>query len=111
VALLEQTFAVPADLDPVAELEDHLAAGWEFECEVVVDAPLDAVVSCVPRALGRLEAIDATSTRLVGSTSNPRWYAEQLAALPAPFRVVGGPELRHTTRALGQRLLTAGSED
>jgi predicted DNA-binding transcriptional regulator YafY len=107
---LDAGFVVPADLDPVAELEDHLAVGWEYQVEVLVDAPLDAVTPCVPRALGRLEPVDATSTRLVGSTSNPWWYAEQLAGLPAPFRVVGGPELRHTTRVLGERLLAA-SED
>jgi predicted DNA-binding transcriptional regulator YafY len=107
---LDAGFDVPADLDPVAELEDHLAVGWEYQVEVVVEAPLDAVTPCVPRALGRLEPVDATSTRLVGSTSNPWWYAEQLAGLPAPFRVLGGPELRHTTRVLGERLLAA-SED
>jgi hypothetical protein len=74
---------------------------------VVIDAPLEAVARCVPRSLGRLEALEETSTRLVGSTSNPSWYAEQLAAVPAPFRVVGGPELRQTTRALGESLLAA----
>ena len=108
---LEQTFAVPADLNPVAELEDHLAAGWEFDCEVLVDAPLELVARCVPRTLGRLAAVGEQCTRLVGSTSNPGWYAEQLAALPAPFRVVGGPELRHTTGTLGQRLLAASGDD
>ena len=79
-------------------------------CEVLIDAPLDRVARCVPRTLGRLEALDADRTRLVGSTSNPWWYAEQLAGLPAAFQVVGGPELRHTTRVLGERLLAA-SED
>ncbi|PZA22020.1 transcriptional regulator [Modestobacter versicolor] len=107
VQALEQTFAVPADLDPVAELEEHLAVGWEYSCEVLVDAPLERVARCVPRTLGRLEPVDEATTRLVGSTNNPYWYAEELAALPAPFRVVGGPELRHTTRALGERLLAA----
>jgi predicted DNA-binding transcriptional regulator YafY len=104
---LAQTFTLPADLDPVAELEDHLAVGWEYRCEVLVDSPLDRLAPCVPRSLGRLTAAGEECTRLVGSTSNPYWYAEQLAALPAPFRVVGGPELRHTTRALGERLLAA----
>ncbi|MGY5882634.1 helix-turn-helix transcriptional regulator [Modestobacter lacusdianchii] len=107
VERLAQTFTVPAGLDPVAELEDHLAVGWEYACEVLVDAPLDRLTPCVPRSLGRLTAVDATTSRLVGSTSNPWWYAEQLAALPAPFRVLGGPELRHTTRELGRRMLAA----
>ena len=53
---------------------------------------------CLPRALGRLEPVDAGTTRLVGSTSNPCWYAEQLAAIPAPYRIVGGPELQQAAR-------------
>jgi hypothetical protein len=60
-------------------------------------------------SLGRLEAVDARTSRLTGSTVNPYWYAEQLAVLPAPFRVVGGVELQETTRVLGERLLAAAS--
>jgi len=107
VAALDDAFAPPADLDPVAELEDHLAVGWEYQCEVLIDAPLDAVRQCVPRSLGRLSAVDATTTRLVGSTGNPWSYAEQLAALPAPFTVVAGPELRETVRRVGERMVAA----
>ena len=107
VEVLEGTFDPPADLDPVAVLEEHLAVGWEYQAEVVIDAPLATVAPCVPRTLGRLEALDDRTTRLVGSTGNPYWYAEQLAALPAPFRIVAGPELRHTTRALAERLMAA----
>ena len=91
-------------------LEEHLAVGWEYEVEVVIDAPLDAVAARLPRALGRLEPVDDTTTRLVGSTSNPWWYAEQLAAIPAPYRIVGGPELQETARVVGQRLLAAAGD-
>ncbi|MGH3098964.1 MAG: helix-turn-helix transcriptional regulator [Streptosporangiales bacterium] len=102
-------FSPPADLDPVAMLEEHLAVGWEYDVEVIIDAPLDAVAPCLPRALGRLEPVDAESTRLVGSTGNPYWYAEQLAAIPAPYRIVECLELRQTTRQLGERLLAAAA--
>jgi hypothetical protein len=51
--------------------------------------------------------VDAVRSRLVGSTSNPVWYAEQLAGIPAPYRIVRCPELREAARAIGQRLLTA----
>ncbi|WP_214324368.1 helix-turn-helix transcriptional regulator [Nonomuraea sediminis] len=102
---LEDTFVPPVGLDAVAELEDHLAVGWEYEVEVIIDAPADTVARCLPRAAGRLEPVDATTTRLVGSTSNPAWYAEQLATIHAPFRIVGCPELQRAARALGQRLL------
>ena len=107
VTALEGTFAPPAELDPVAELEDHLAAGWEYTVEVVIDAPVEAVVRRLPRALGRLEAVDADTTRLVGTTSNPWWYAEQLAGIAVPYRILRGPELQDTARVLGQRLCTA----
>ncbi len=107
VELLEETFAPPADLDPVALLEDHLAVGWEYDAEVVIDAPLEVLARSVPRALGRLEEIDGETSRLTGTTGNPYWYAERLATLPSSFRVVGGVELRETTRLLGERLLAA----
>jgi predicted DNA-binding transcriptional regulator YafY len=109
VGLLDDAFSPPADLDPVATLEEHLAVGWEYEVEVVIDAPVDAVRRCVSRALGRLEPLDAGRTRLVGTTSNPTWYAGQLGAMvPAAYRIVGGPEIQEASRVLGERLLAAG---
>jgi predicted DNA-binding transcriptional regulator YafY len=107
VDLLDQTFDSPSDLDPVADLEQHLAVGWEYEAEVVIDAPFETVAPCLPRTLGRLEAVDAGTTRLVGSTSNPWWYAEHLAVIPAPYQIVKCPELQQTARVIGQRLLAA----
>lgn len=108
VEVLDDTFSPPADLDPVAMLEENLAVGWEYDVEIVVDAPVHTVGRCLPRALGRLEPLDAQTCRLVGSTSNPWWYAERLAAMPAPYRIVRCPELQHAARVLGQRLLAAG---
>ena len=107
VEVLDDTFSPPADLDPVAVLEEHLAVGWEYDVEIVIDAPVDAVARWLPRAIGRLEPLDAETTRLVGSTSNPRWYAEQLAAIPAAYRIVRCPELREAARVVGRRLLAA----
>jgi predicted DNA-binding transcriptional regulator YafY len=108
VEVLSGGFSPPADLDPVAMLEDHLAVGWEYEVELMIDAPASAVAWSVPRALGRLEATGPETSRLTGSTSNPAWYAAQLAMIPAPFRIVRCPELQDAARALGQRLLAAG---
>ncbi|WP_129666150.1 helix-turn-helix transcriptional regulator [Phytoactinopolyspora endophytica] len=107
VDVLDATFTPPTDLDPAAELEAHLAVGWEYDVEVVVDAPVDDVKRCVPRTLGLVEPVDAETSRLVGSTSNPKWCAAQLAAIPASYRIVKCPELREATRHLGQRLLAA----
>jgi len=109
VEVLDDTFSPPADLDPVAMLEEHLAVGWEYDVEVVIGAPVAAVTRCLPRALGTLEPLDAETARLVGSTSNPVWYAEQLAVIPATYRIVRCPELQEAARVIGQRLLAAGS--
>jgi predicted DNA-binding transcriptional regulator YafY len=107
VEALDETFRPPTDLDPVAVLEEHLAVGWEYDVEIVIDAPVEAVARCVPRTMGRLERVDAETSRLVGSTSNPGWYASQLAAVPAPYRIIRCPELREAVHALGRRLLAA----
>jgi predicted DNA-binding transcriptional regulator YafY len=107
VAVLDDRFTPPADLDAVAELENHLAAGWEYDTEVVVSAPVETVTQWLPRGLGRLEEAPEGTTRLVGSTSNPAWYSEQLVVLPVPFRIVNGPELRAAAKAIAERLADA----
>ncbi|MGZ4684904.1 helix-turn-helix transcriptional regulator [Oryzihumus sp.] len=109
VELLDDTFTPPTELDPVGMLEDHLAVGWEYDVEVVIDAAAETAVRCLPRALGRVEALDEGTCRLVGSTSNPAWYAQQLAAVPAAYRVVRCPEVQEAARVLGQRLLAAAT--
>ena len=58
----------------------------------------------VPRSLGRTEAIDEDRTRLSGTTENLDWYATEIAELPVPYKVVGGPEIREAVRNLAQRL-------
>ncbi|QDP97561.1 WYL domain-containing protein [Microlunatus elymi] len=99
----------PADVDPVAAVEENLAEGWEYRTEVIFDGPQELILRCIPRSLGRIEAIDAGGTRLVGSTSDPQWYAEELAASPVDFKIIGGDELRDAAVVLGRRLLAAGS--
>jgi predicted DNA-binding transcriptional regulator YafY len=107
VDVLDDTFAPPPDLDPAQTLEEHLAEGWKYEVKVVIDAPAATVAQWIPRNLGRLEAIDADHTRLVATTDEPDWYAEQLTAIKAPFRIVGPRELREAVHVLGRRLLEA----
>ena len=108
VEVLNGTFRPPVDFDPVVMLEAHLGVGWEYETEVIIDGPLEVVGRCISRVLGKLEPIDANTTRLTGSTSQPGWYAEQLATIPAPYRIIKCPEIQQASRALGQRLLAAG---
>jgi predicted DNA-binding transcriptional regulator YafY len=107
VDVLDDTFALPADLDPVHTLEEHLAEGWRYDVEVVIDAPVAKAAGWIRRNVGRLEAIDADHTRLVATTDEPEWYAEHLAAVRAPFRVVGSPEVRNAVHDLGRRLVEA----
>ncbi|MFF4486991.1 hypothetical protein ACFY0F_10925 [Streptomyces sp. NPDC001544] len=58
-------------------------------------------------SVGRLEPLDAHTTRLRATTDEPDWYVRQLTALRAPFRVIGSRELREAAREFGQRLLDA----
>jgi len=111
VEVLEIPFTPRIDLDPVAALEEHLAEGWEYDVEVVIEAPFADIAPCVGRGLGRLKPLDAETAKLCGSTSNPTSYAEQLARIPAPYRIVQGSEVQAAARALGQRLLAASAGD
>jgi len=104
---LPGTAAPAPTADPVALLEEHLAQGWEYDVDVLVDAAHADVVRRLPAGLGRAEPVGPRTTRLVATTSNPVWYAQQLAAVPVPFRVVGGPELRACVREVGVRLTEA----
>jgi predicted DNA-binding transcriptional regulator YafY len=99
----------PGDLDYVDLLEQHLGAGWEFETTVVFDAPCDEVARYVRPPMGRLNRTDGGARCvLTGTTSNPAMYAgEWLAAIPLPFHVEGGPELRAAVAALTARLTAA----
>lgn len=98
----------PAGLDPVAELERHLGAGWEFDARVAFDAPLEQVARWVRPTMGVLEPAPGGGCVLVGSTSNPDMYAQEwLSTVALPFRVEGGPQLRDAVAALAERLAAA----
>ncbi|MDQ3627770.1 MAG: WYL domain-containing protein [Actinomycetota bacterium] len=99
--------ALPADLDPVRDVEEHLADGWTYEVEVRIDASVEVAARCAPRTLGRLNPVDAHSCVLRGSTDDPGWYAAQLAAMQLPFTIVRSEEVRGEVRALADRLAKA----
>ncbi|HET6867598.1 MAG TPA: WYL domain-containing protein [Solirubrobacteraceae bacterium] len=112
VHAIQQTthsFEPPADLDPVAVLEENLGIGWEFSTRVVFDAPLAEVAPWIRRHMGRLEP-SGDGCVLVGSTTNPAMYAQEwLATVPFPFRVEGGPELRAAAAEVAARFAAAVS--
>ena len=107
VEVLPERFERPEDLDALAALEEQLSMGWRYDVEVVIDAPVEDCRHWLPRTFGRLEEVDAATTRLVATTDEPDWYAAQLANLPFPFRLVGSPEVREAMVVLGRRLLDA----
>jgi predicted DNA-binding transcriptional regulator YafY len=105
------TFTPPEGLDPLAAVEEHLALGWKYKIEVLIDAPVADAACWIPRSMGRLEEIDSDHTRLLASTDEPDWYAAQLTAIRAPYRILGAPEIQEAGRALGRRLLEASGSD
>ena len=105
VAQLEETFELPADLDPATALEANLGKGWEHGTHVVFDAPLGDVRPWVRPTLGDLTELPDGRCQLVGSTSNPQAYAgEWLAGVPFSFTVLGGDELRAAVAEVAERL-------
>lgn len=107
----DEHFELPADLDPAAALEEHLASGWEFDTRVVFSAPFAEVAPWIRPVMGRLEPLDAGRCVLAGSTSNPPMYAgEWLAAIPFDFVVEGGPELRTAVAEVAARLARAADD-
>ncbi|WP_370964648.1 helix-turn-helix transcriptional regulator [Amycolatopsis sp. cg9] len=100
-------FEPPDDLDPVAALEENLGTGWEFPTRVVFDAPPAEVAPWIPPPMGRLRPW-GDGCLLVGSTSNPAMYAQEwLAAVPFPFHVQGGDELRAAVAEVATRFTAA----
>jgi predicted DNA-binding transcriptional regulator YafY len=103
----EDTFDLPAGLDPVRDVEEHLADGWTHEVEIRVATPIEVAARWIPRTLGRLEPVDDGNCVLRGSTDDPEWYAGQLATTHVPFRVVGSEEVRAAVGDLATRLAKA----
>ena len=88
-AMLEETFAPPGDLDPIAELEAHLGSGWEHEVEIEIDGPADVARRYLRATMGRIEPVDDHSCVLRGSTNQPEEYVWGLGRLPFTFRIRG----------------------
>ncbi len=103
----QETFTPPADLDALRMLEEHLSQSWTHQVEVLVEAPVERTSRWVPRSLGRLEPAEGGHTRITATTDDPDWYARQLAAIPAPFHVVGSPPLQQAIDALGRKLVAS----
>jgi predicted DNA-binding transcriptional regulator YafY len=107
IQTLPDTFTPPPELDALRTLEEHLSQGWTHAVDVVIDATVEQASRWLPRSLGHLEPEGEDRARLRATTDEPAWYARQLAAIPAPFRVIESPELQRATADLGRRLMQA----
>ena len=107
----DEVFEPPADMDPVALVEEQLGRGWKYRTRVRFHAPIDEVRPFVAPPMGSLESVDGGARcDLVGSTRNPQMYAcEWLAQMPIPFTVIDGPELADAVATLAVRLTAAVS--
>ncbi|WP_326549421.1 helix-turn-helix transcriptional regulator [Micromonospora sp. NBC_01813] len=107
VRQLPHGFTPPDDLDPVAALEVHLGAGWQYRTRVVFHAPHEQVAPWIRPTMGRLEPAGDRCV-LVGSTRNPAMYAQEwLAAVPFDFTVEEGPELQAAVATVASRFSAA----
>ncbi len=109
------------EADPWAVVLRHsrwYLLGWSHTRQAVRTLRLDRIVAVealpetssrwLPRSLARLEPHAGGRTRLRATTDDPDWYARKLAAIPAPFRILGSAELRRATADLARRLRQAG---
>jgi len=108
--MLAGSFTPPRDLDALRTLEEHLSQGWAYPVEVLIDATVEETARWLPRNLGRLAPDDAGRTRLTATTEDTDWYARQLAAIPAPFRILASAELQKAAAELGRRFLSAAGQ-
>lgn len=109
---LPQRFVPPADLDPVAALEQNLATGWKYPTRIVFHAPHAQVAPWIRPTMGRLEPLGSQECVLIGSTTNTRMYAQEwLPAVPYPFTVVECPELREAVAEVAARFTAAARTD
>jgi predicted DNA-binding transcriptional regulator YafY len=109
VSTLGPSAGPPADLDPIASLERHLASGWSHRVRVEFDAPFADVRPWVGAPMGELRPTDdGRGAVLDGTTSNVDMYAaEWLAQVPYPFKVIGDDDLRAAVATVAHRLLAA----
>ncbi len=116
LSLLEGTFEVPDDLDPVQRVVGPLAAGpGRHEVSVLVDADVTQVRVLFPETLASVEPVADVAgkdrwLRIFVRAERLEWVAGRLAALDRPF-VIEQPKVLHAVvAALGQKLIDRSSD-
>ncbi|WP_328644378.1 helix-turn-helix transcriptional regulator [Amycolatopsis sp. NBC_00348] len=111
--LLEGTFEVPDDLNPVQRVVGPLAAGpGRHEVSVLVDADAMQVRALFPETLASVEPVAGVAgnghwLRIFVRAERLEWVAGRLAALDRPFVIEQPKALHGVVAALGQKLIAA----
>jgi predicted DNA-binding transcriptional regulator YafY len=104
-------FAVPADIDPVAQVIGPLPAEpWRYDVSVLINADLAYVRTRIPETLASVTpASDATPgdgwLRVFLRAERLEWVAGTLAMLDRPFVIEQPPALHDVVLELGRRLI------
>jgi predicted DNA-binding transcriptional regulator YafY len=107
VDLLGRKFRMPT-LDVAAAVESSLAlARPEWSVSLLLDGPLADVEAWIPRFLGICEAVDATTTRVRSSTSNPDYFVLRVSDHPFGITVEHPDEVRAAFARAAQRFAAA----
>jgi predicted DNA-binding transcriptional regulator YafY len=108
VDLLGGTFRMPARLDVAEAVERSLAlARPEWSVSLLMDAPLADVEPWIPRFLGVCEAVDAASTRVRSSTSNPDYFVLRISDHPFTMTVEEPDAVREAFARAAERFAHA----
>jgi len=114
VRLLEGTFSVPVDADPVQQVIGPLAPSPQLhDVSVRIRADTAHVRSLVPETLASVTPAASSADEAGGwvrvflRAERLEWVAGTLAMLDSPFVIEYPQELRDVVSTLGQRLITA----
>ena len=114
LSLLEGTFDVPADADPVQQVIGPLsAAPWRHDVSFRIHADIAHVRTRIPETLASVTPVVAGAEardgwlRVFLRAERLEWVAGTLAMLDRPFVIESPQALHETVAALGHRLAAA----
>jgi len=114
LSLLEGTFGVPADADPVQQVIGPLsAAPWRHDVSFRIHADIAHVRTRIPETLASVTPVPAGAEardgwlRVFLRAERLEWVAGTLAMLDRPFVIESPHALHETVAALGHRLTAA----